>query len=64
VPVIYQGLFHEQAWTQCLENLKQLGSYASPGFMNPEGIVIFHVPSQYLFKKTLEKDEEPKGLRK
>lgn len=29
--------------------------------MKPEGIVVFHVAGGYLFKKTIEKDEEPKG---
>jgi len=46
---------------QALENLAQFGSQASPGFMEPEGIVIFHVPSMLMFKKTIKKDEEPKG---
>jgi len=29
--------------------------------MKPEGIVIFHVPSGNLYKKTIEKDEKHKG---
>lgn len=44
-----------------LEDLKQHGSYAAPGFMNPEGIIVFHVASGHLFKKTIEKDSEHKG---
>lgn len=44
-----------------LELLRSGGSAASPGFMKPEGIVIFHTASSALFKVTLEKDEAPKG---
>ena len=36
-----------------LQDLRQ-GSIASPGFMNPEGIVIFHSASGTLFKKTFD----------
>lgn len=43
-----------------LETLAACGSHAAPGFMQPEGIVVCHVPSQMLFKKTIERDEEPK----
>jgi hypothetical protein len=39
------------------------GSKAAPGFMKPEGIVVFHVAGNVGFKKTIEKDEEPKGAR-
>jgi hypothetical protein len=46
-----------------LDSLRIHGSQAFPGFMKPEGIVLFHVPSQYLFKVTIEKDEEPKNKR-
>jgi len=38
------------------------GSLASPGFMLPEGIVIYHKASKTLFKKTLKNDESPKGV--
>jgi len=48
-----------------LQTLREHGSQAAPGFMNPEGIVIFHTASGQLFKKTLEKDDEPKsGVRR
>jgi hypothetical protein len=36
--------------------LKRDGSVASPGFMNPEGIVVFHVASNTPFKFTLDGD--------
>ena len=45
-----------------MAKLKETGSIASPGFMNPEGVVIFHTGKvQVLFKKTFEKDEKGKG---
>ena len=45
-----------------LRILEANGSFAAPGFMKPEGIVIYHKASGHLFKKTLEKDEEPKSV--
>lgn len=44
-----------------LEKLRQHGSLAAPGFMQPEGAIIFHTASNYLFKVTLENDDKPKG---
>lgn len=44
----------------CLANLKDHGSYAAPGYMNPEGIVIYHTAAKQLFKKTFEADEKGK----
>lgn len=40
--------------------LRHTGSIAVPGYMNPEGIVIYHKASQAMFKITLEKDSEHK----
>ena len=48
---------------ECLETLLQYGSAAVPGFMKPEGIVIYHTAGNCLFKVTLENDEKPKGER-
>lgn len=31
------------------------------GFARPEGVIVFHHATKTLFKKTLEKDEKPKG---
>jgi len=64
VPVIQRhDVFDSITVERALENLKCNGSIAVPGFMKPEGIVIFHDASGQLFKKTLEKDELPKGMR-
>lgn len=61
VPVLYRGLFIEQKADHMLERLRHEGSLAAPGFMQPEGVVVFHVASGVAFKKTLEKDEQPKS---
>ena len=61
VPVLWRGVFTTQACNESLDNLRQNGSLAAPGFMHPEGIVVFHVAANTAFKKTLEKDEVPKS---
>ena len=62
VPVLYRGEFDTRAIAHALVTLQVEGSRAAPGFMKPEGIVIFHTAGNYLFKKTIEKDEIPKGM--
>lgn len=37
------------------------GSVAAPGFMRPEGIVVFHTASNAMWKATVESDDKPKG---
>lgn len=62
VPVLASGYLDNPsaAFDSVLRDLKQDGSHYSPGFMNPEGIVMFHRPSRTLFKKTFEYDEAGK----
>ena len=62
VPVLYAGVFNHAEIEFALENLHVSGSKAAPGFMKPEGIVIWHEAARQMFKVTLEKDEVPKGL--
>jgi hypothetical protein len=61
VPTLYWGLFDTEYIEMVLGQLEDNGSHAAPGYKDPEGIVIFHVPSGYLFKKTIKNDEKPKG---
>lgn len=61
VPVLYIGPNHEYDIRSALTRLRMEGSNAAPGFMNPEGIVIYHTASGTMFKKTIEGDEKPKG---
>lgn len=44
-----------------MEGLRLIGSAAAPGFMKPEGIVIFHAQGNVAFKKTFDKDDAGKG---
>ena len=61
VPTLYRGDFHTTAADFALQSLRELGSKAAPGFMNPEGIVVFHEAARLMFKKTIERDSEPKS---
>ena len=44
-----------------LTYLREHGSIAVPGYMRPEGVVIYQPHSKYTYKVTLENDEAPKG---
>ena len=61
VPIIYQGVFTIGCVPAALRVLRDNGSFAAPGFMKPEGVVMFHTHSNQFFKVTLEKDEAPKS---
>lgn len=61
VPVLYEGQFSIDECEFALEKLRKLGSVAAPGFMRPEGIVCYHIAGGVGFKKTIEKDDQPKG---
>ena len=63
VPVLYQGPFDTAMVDQCLDRLRLNGSVASPMFMYPEGVVVFHTAGNVGFKKTLDKDDAAKGAR-
>lgn len=64
VPVLYIGIFNSTAVDEALESLRKFGSAASPGFMNPEGVIVYQTAGRVYFKKTLHKDEEWKGKSK
>lgn len=61
VPVLYRGPFKTLPIESCLEELAREGSKLVPGWMRPEGIIIFHTAANMGFKKTILKDEEYKG---
>lgn len=61
VPVLYQGMFCTLEVERVLNALKIQGSLAAPGFMKPEGIVVYHHAAGHYFKKTCEHDDEPKN---
>lgn len=62
VPVLYEGMFDTLNVLALKEELRERGSVAAPGFMRPEGVVIYHVQGNLYFKSTLEKDDQPKGI--
>jgi hypothetical protein len=61
VPVLKRRTFDTAVVEAALLDLTQLGSAAAPGFMKPEGVVVFHAASGTLFKKTLDKHDGRKG---
>lgn len=61
VPTICRGIFDQSLVDFALALLSTQGSQAAPGFMDPEGIIIYHVAAGIGFKKTLKGDEKPKG---
>lgn len=61
VPVLYQGPFDLGVIEQTMEALAMNGSVVAPGYMNPEGIVVFHRAGNHLYKATLKDDHKPKG---
>ena len=64
VPVLRYGVNLTTIADSALYELRQRGSLAAPGFMNPEGIVVFHVAGNVGFKMTLDNDGVPKSSLK
>ncbi len=62
VPVLWRGEFGDLDVDATIYRLRADGSVAAPGFMKPEGIVVFHTAGQFMLKKTLDKDDVPKGI--
>ncbi len=60
VPILYEGPFNTPAIEFALHELRDKGSQVVP-FMNPEGLIIYHVHAGQYFKVTLECDQEPQG---
>ncbi len=61
VPVLYTGAFSKVAVNLACGYLRRNGSVAAPGFMQPEGVVVWHTAARTSFKVTLEGDAQPKG---
>lgn len=61
VPVLYDGVFDTHEIDATLETLRVCGSSAAPGFDNPEGVVIYLTAPRVYLKRTIDKDDEPKG---
>jgi hypothetical protein len=61
VPILTQGTNITGLVGMALGVLREHGSLAEPGFMRPEGVVVYHTASRQLFKVTLEGDDAWKG---
>lgn len=61
VPILYEGPFNVDDVNAIVDELRENGSVAAPGFMNPEGVIAYHTAGNLLFKVTCEKDDKPKG---
>jgi len=61
VPVLWSGVFDDLDIEAVLADLRNNGSRAAPGFMQPEGVVVFHIAACIGFKKTIVGDNAPKS---
>lgn len=59
-PVLFQGTFSEAAIRDALNLLKVCGSVAAPGFMDPEGVCVYHSQTKTTFKVTLDNNDAGK----
>lgn len=50
VPVLFKGQYYDGLIGDMASALKQYGSQAVPGYMNPEGLVMWHSQSRDLYK--------------
>ena len=57
VPTLFEGPFTSYYVNDTMTLLSENGSYAAPGFDNPEGIMIYHTAANQMFKKTFEGDQ-------
>ncbi len=61
VPVLDAYTFSTERTREVLARLAETGSQAAPGFMRPEGVIVFHSQSRSVYKALLENDDVPKG---
>ena len=61
VPIVGQGMLTDGVIGRAVEKLREGGSAAVPGFMRPEGVIVFHTASRQLYKVLLENDGGHKG---
>jgi hypothetical protein len=59
VPILARG--EDGFVNAALISLAANGSVAAPGFMNPEGVIVWHSAARSYFKVLLENDDTPKG---
>lgn len=62
VPVLRIATYSDVVVELAIWELMNEGSRAVPGFMNPEGVVVYHTASRQTYKRLIEGDEVPKSL--
>ena len=62
VPVLAAGNFSHDTIAECVRELAESGSAAAPGFMDPEGVVVYLSAARQFFKVMVKNDDLPKGL--
>jgi len=60
VPVLYAGEFSSEIVDKTMADLKESGSIAAPGYMKPEGVIVYHSQIRQMFKVTFEHDDTGK----
>lgn len=58
IPTLYRGEFDTEVIKQVMNELKKNGSVASPGFMNPEGVIVYHTSANHYFKVPFDKEHK------
>lgn len=59
VPLL--GYFTPDKINEVVEQLRTLGSVAAPGYLRPEGVIVWHSQSKQYYKILLENDDVPKS---
>ncbi|MFI5840584.1 RNA ligase family protein [Catenuloplanes sp. NPDC051500] len=62
VPSLCRYAFDTRQVENTLAFLRENGSAAAPGFMQPEGVIVFQTAASQVFKALIENDDQPKGL--
>jgi hypothetical protein len=62
VPILGYGTPSDGVVEKAIAQLEHEGSKAAPGFLSPEGIIIWHSTSRQYFKVLLKGDDTPKSL--
>lgn len=63
VPVLYTGMFSTEAINNTTEHLRNSGSVAVPGWMKPEGVIVYHHTLQSYSKVLLDNDHLAKSQK-
>jgi hypothetical protein len=58
VPTLYTGEFDTAVINHLMCELQGKGSFAAPGFMNPEGLMIYHSAANHYFKAPFDKNHK------